>query len=66
MEMESYWNAMRDIEKERADFLGKIDLAQPSFEEQHQLEVRIPIVVELELWGDSAAAAGHCCTTAEL
>lgn len=37
--MEHYREAMRDIEKERANFLAKIDLVKPSFEEQHQLEV---------------------------
>lgn len=38
--MESYQEAIRAIEKERLNFLSKIDLVQPSFEEQHQLEVR--------------------------
>lgn len=37
--MEHYRTVMRGIEKERANFLSKIDLVQPSFEEQHQLEV---------------------------
>lgn len=37
--MEHYRKAMRDIEKERANFLAKIDLVKPSFEEQHQLDV---------------------------
>eukprot|EP00752_Nemacystus_decipiens_P003446 g3182.t1 len=36
--MESYQEAIRAIEKERLNFLSKIDLVQPSFEEQHQLE----------------------------
>lgn len=38
--MEGYQEAMRVIERERINFLNKIDLVQPSFEEQHQLEVR--------------------------
>lgn len=37
--MEAYRKVVRDIEKERTNFLSKIDLVQPSFEEQHQLEV---------------------------
>ncbi|CAM9291064.1 unnamed protein product, partial [Ectocarpus sp. 4 AP-2014] len=36
--MECYQEAMRAIEQERINFLNKIDLVQPSFEEQHQLE----------------------------
>lgn len=39
MIMESYRRVVREIEKERANFLSRIDLVQPSFEEQHQLEV---------------------------
>lgn len=38
--MESYRKAVSDIERERENLLEKIDLVQPSFEEQHQLEVR--------------------------
>lgn len=37
--MECYQEAMRAIEKERLNFLNRIDLVQPSFEEQHRLEV---------------------------
>ncbi|CAN0529928.1 unnamed protein product, partial [Ectocarpus sp. 12 AP-2014] len=36
--MECYQEVMRAIERERINFLDKIDLVQPSFEEQHQLE----------------------------
>ncbi|CBN76153.1 hypothetical protein Esi_0361_0018 [Ectocarpus siliculosus] len=36
--MECYQEAMRAIERERINVLNKIDLVQPSFEEQHQLE----------------------------
>ncbi|CAM9620961.1 unnamed protein product, partial [Hapterophycus canaliculatus] len=36
--MEVYQEAMRAIERERINFLEKIDLVQPSFDEQHQLE----------------------------
>lgn len=39
--MECYQESMRAIERERINFLNKIDLVQPSFEEQHQLEVRV-------------------------
>ena len=38
--MERYRREMETIEGERINFLNKIDLVQPSFEEQHQLEVR--------------------------
>lgn len=37
--MKGFQEAIRAIEKERLNFLNKIDLVQPSFEEQHQLEV---------------------------
>lgn len=37
--LEYYRESMADIERERANFLEKIELVQPSFEEQHQLEV---------------------------
>lgn len=37
--MEVYQKAMQAIERERINFLDKIDLVQPSFDEQHQLEV---------------------------
>lgn len=40
MAMERYRREMETIERERINFLNKIDLVQPSFEEQHQLEVR--------------------------
>lgn len=40
MAMERYRREMEAIETERINFLNKIDLVQPSFEEQHQLEVR--------------------------
>ncbi|CAN0403296.1 unnamed protein product, partial [Ectocarpus sp. 12 AP-2014] len=36
--MECYQEVMRAIERERINFLNKIDLVQSSFEEQHQLE----------------------------
>ncbi|CAM9211503.1 unnamed protein product [Scytosiphon promiscuus] len=36
--MEVYQEAMKAIERERINFLNKIDLVQPSFDEQHQLE----------------------------
>lgn len=39
MAMEHYRVTMRNIEKERAKFLAKVDLVQPSFQEKHQLEV---------------------------
>lgn len=43
MAMERYRRQMEAIERERINFLNKIDLIQPSFEEQHQLEVkRVP------------------------
>eukprot|EP00904_Undaria_pinnatifida_P013976 jgi/Undpi1/9709/HiC_scaffold_27.g12165.m1 len=38
MVMERYRRQMEAIERERINFLNKIDLIQPSFEEQHQLE----------------------------
>lgn len=40
MAMERYRREIETIERERINFLNKIDLVQPSFEEQHQLEVR--------------------------
>ena len=40
MAMERYRREIEAIERERINFLNKIDLVQPSFEEQHQLEVR--------------------------
>lgn len=40
MAMERYRREMETIERERINFLNKIDLVQPSFEEKHQLEVR--------------------------
>ncbi|CAN0135605.1 unnamed protein product [Ascophyllum nodosum] len=36
--MESYRRVAQDIERERTNFLEKIDLVQPSFEEEHQLQ----------------------------
>lgn len=40
MAMEHYRVTMRNVENERANFLAKIDLVQPSFQENHQLEVQ--------------------------